>query len=283
MSIVKGFRSGVLITILGAGVAMAPVALDAAFAKGNNGNGGGNGNGGDNGKGAEMSAERGGGNAGAQGGGKPLRVQEQQTASGGGKAKGGPKASGTLSSTEVALQEDVLVGEEVVKGQGKLRSQMGALNAAHANPQAFANASPNSRVGRIAAYANYYNDLETLPLELEEAIAARDALPVPTRTSEEIQAEIDLLVEPTSEELQALEDELADALAYEQADAEVVALEEEVAALEEVDPIELLEAAANKEVTDEVVEEVNRLLGIVVPEETEVTEVVEEPVVVVVE
>src|SRR5215475_5581127 len=33
-------------------------------------------------------------------------------------------------------------------------SELGALNAAHASPQALAHASPNSRVGKIAAYKN---------------------------------------------------------------------------------------------------------------------------------
>src|SRR5215472_16824016 len=33
-------------------------------------------------------------------------------------------------------------------------SDLGALNAAHASPQALAHANPNSRVGRIAAYKN---------------------------------------------------------------------------------------------------------------------------------
>ena len=33
-----------------------------------------------------------------------------------------------------------------------MASKLGALNAAHASPNAFANASPNSRVGKIAAY-----------------------------------------------------------------------------------------------------------------------------------
>lgn len=36
--------------------------------------------------------------------------------------------------------------------QGQKASAMGALNASHASANAFAHASPNSRVGRIAAY-----------------------------------------------------------------------------------------------------------------------------------
>ena len=35
---------------------------------------------------------------------------------------------------------------------GNIASKLGALNAAHASAKALANASPNSRVGKIAAY-----------------------------------------------------------------------------------------------------------------------------------
>lgn len=38
------------------------------------------------------------------------------------------------------------------KGQGKTASKLGALNAGHAATQAFANAAPNSRIGKIKAY-----------------------------------------------------------------------------------------------------------------------------------
>ncbi len=37
-------------------------------------------------------------------------------------------------------------------GKGKVASKLGALNAAHASAQAFAHASPNSRIGKIKAY-----------------------------------------------------------------------------------------------------------------------------------
>jgi len=38
------------------------------------------------------------------------------------------------------------------KGQGSLHSGLGALNAAHASTQAFAHASPNSRIGKLKSY-----------------------------------------------------------------------------------------------------------------------------------
>ncbi len=53
-------------------------------------------------------------------------------------------------------QAKAVVTEEVAvaapNANGKLRSELKGLNAVHANPQALANAAPNSQVGRIATY-----------------------------------------------------------------------------------------------------------------------------------
>jgi hypothetical protein len=99
--------------------------LDGAYAKGGGGNGGGNA----------------GGNGGGNGGGSAGK-----SASAGTKATG----SGGSKKAKVVATEEVVVGAP--NANGKLRSELKGLNAVHANPQALANAAPNSQVGRIAAY-----------------------------------------------------------------------------------------------------------------------------------
>ncbi|MBR2655058.1 MAG: hypothetical protein IKD58_00955 [Loktanella sp.] len=54
-------------------------------------------------------------------------------------------------------------------GRGALASELKGLNAAHANPQALANAAPNSMPGKLAAFRDEYVDV------LDAAIAFRDA------------------------------------------------------------------------------------------------------------
>jgi hypothetical protein len=178
-------------------------------------------------------------------------------------------------------------------------SELGALNAARASEQAFANAAPESRVGRIAAYRDAVLAGEALAEELDAARAALETLP-PSRSADEIQADLDssadqralideeILVLQTSlvdadegdiasilEEIAALEEERDALLAAEEtllAEAEAAAVRAEaealVAELEEAlagQPAterDLLEAAANKPVTDAVEAEVRRLLGL---------------------
>jgi hypothetical protein len=128
----------ILSVALGAAMLVAPTLsnlgsdsiYDSAFAaKGGNGkgNGGGNGNGNGNGNG-------GGGVNGA-------------SASGGIGNNGNGNGSGASASLTAS-------GKTKTKS---MTSQMGALNAAHASAQAFANPNPNSRVGRIkeAVLAQY--------------------------------------------------------------------------------------------------------------------------------
>lgn len=92
---------------------------------------------------------------------------------GGGKGGGhGGKASSAAAKSEgakasakkAAKVAAVATGETAYTG--KLAKKLGALNAANASAQAFANASPNSRVGRIRAY------YEANQLALGDAAAA---------------------------------------------------------------------------------------------------------------
>src|SRR5215216_4227026 len=116
---------------LGAAVLVAPSLgnlgsdsiYDSAFAaKGGNGKGNGGQNGNGNGNGGNSS------NAGGN----------SNNAGGSSKSNGANK-SATIGTTSVGKSKE----------DKTLTSQMGALNAAHASAQAFANPNPNSRVGRI--------------------------------------------------------------------------------------------------------------------------------------
>ncbi len=110
-----------------------PFAIDSAFA-GKGGNGNGGGNGGGNGNGGSAKASGSHGNS-------------------------GNKVAKAEKATKV--------------NHGATASKLGALNAAHASATAFANASPNSRVGRIAAYG----EASAAAAESGEALlAAQDQL-----------------------------------------------------------------------------------------------------------
>ena len=96
------------------------VGADAAYAK--NGNGGGNagGNGGGKGKGA------------------------------GAKSKGGTSGTGKSKKTKQNMRVAATTSE--LTETGSVASQLKRLNAAHASLNAYANANPNSQVGKIATY-----------------------------------------------------------------------------------------------------------------------------------
>lgn len=120
-------------------------------------------------------------------------------------------------------------------GNGAVASELKWRNAAHASAQAFLNASPNSAVGKLAtlrdarvATAEAYEATGIAPgTELRDPLVIQaeiDGLVAPTRTSEEVQAEIDLAlaVEPPLD-VTALQTELAAAKAYEGLVAELEA------------------------------------------------------------
>ena len=71
-----------------------------------------------------------------------------------------------------------------------LASELKGLNAVKANPNALENASPNSQVGRIAAYRDAALFTSEVAGALAEAEAVRDALPVPARSVADIDADI---------------------------------------------------------------------------------------------
>lgn len=274
------------VALLGSAAIVAGLALPhAAYAKSGNGNGNGNGGGNGNGKG--------GGNGNGNGNG--------------GKSTGGGSESsaGSTSDTGAAAAPDATAGKSKSKKKSALdalglsASELGALNAAHANPNALKHAAPNSRVGRIAAYRDAVLAGEEMQADLDAKQAELDGMTPPDRPATEVGADLatarqsvtdkaaavadleqaladaggtdagieadlatardDLAAaEATEADLQA---EYDDAAAYETLDAEVDALAQQV---EEQPAVErgLLEAAANKPVTDAVEAAVKQLLGL---------------------
>ena len=150
---------------------------------------------------------------------------------------------------------------------GASASGLGALNAGHANQNAFLNASSNSRVGLIRTYMEAVGELEDATATYDDALAALAAF-------DEFETGFD-----------TYEDFLA---AYE---GDPTGLDEEagywgavVAVVDAVDGLEGLEeaadgaldAAANKEVTEQVVDDLWVLLdGIDLDAGTEEAEVTE--------
>lgn len=265
-----------------------------AYAKGGNEGGNGGGNGG-NSKGSETR-----GNSGA--------AQSDQGASGGStKSSGAGKVRGSKSGTVAASPrttaklKKVKAGTDLAEVLGASPSELGALNAAHASPQALANASPNSRVGRIAAYRDAVLGREDLLSDYDEARAALDAAIPPSRDQATIDADLvqlgtdigvaavelaglqaELAAAPAETDTTALAEEIAtlettiEALSMERtaAQAELAAgiLYDDLAAREAelrqaiadqpAAELSLLEAAANKTVTESVIAAVNNLLGL---------------------
>lgn len=197
--------------------------------------------------------------------------------------------------------------------RGALASELKGLNAAHANPNALANASPNSMVGKVAAYQaavlnqEAIEELEAqLQTKLDEIIALEETYPDPS--SESIQAEIDginLQKEAeglTEEQIAALDGQLNDlntqletTLVQETAIDDLIAplqtvvddLTEEIATLDAgTSPEDALDAATGgRELSPEALAELHRLLNLDPPEaegeeSSVVSEELEEPPVV---
>ena len=129
---------------------------DSAFAKNGKGNGGGKSSGGNGksdsapGKSKGSGKGKGAGKGGGKSGGATAATSR-------GSNRGNGNGNGNGNRTTKAQQQaalSVALEEEFAPNlkRKQINAALGALNAAHASPNAFANASPNSRVGRIAAY-----------------------------------------------------------------------------------------------------------------------------------
>lgn len=137
---------------------LAPFGAQTAWPHGDGGGGGGGGNG--NGGGH--------GNGGAAGSGASASAGSSVDPGHVGKSAGSKGHRGSAASNG-------LKGKAAAKtGKG---STLGALNAAHTSPNALAHASPNSRVGKIAAYKDAVGTLNTANANLATAQAAFAATP----------------------------------------------------------------------------------------------------------
>ena len=262
------------VSLLGSAAIVAAFAMpDAAYAKGSNGNGGGNGGGNGN---------SGGNGSGGQGGGSN-KSESSKSSKSSAKEKGSEKAQVTKQATKQATKK--AKSKDMASQLGVSASELGALNAAHASPNALKNASPNSRVGRIAAYRDAVLDGRELQAELDEKQARLDEFEEPlndavvaVRDAEDAVTELEEAVvdDPTLQDqldaavldLEAARQAEADLRADLAANEEYVALTDEVADLgeqiEDQPELErdLLEAAANKPVDDAVEAAVKALLGL---------------------
>lgn len=288
------------VALLGSVAIVAAVSMpEMAFAKSGNDNGGGNGGGG-NGGGGNGGGNGGGGNGNsdkAGGNGKADKADRGNKAEKGNKADTKKSGEGAKSKAKAKPKKKDLAEE-----LGVHPSELGALNAARANENALKNASPNSRVGRIAAYRDAVLAGEALAEDLALKEAELAALDEPTRGADLIKTDLDLAVEEadtaagivtdletqlanpdlTDAEIATLEADLLaargtlteaeaaeaalqaeydNAVAYETVDAEIADLTQKIEDQPELER-SLLEAAANKEVTDEVEAAVKKLLGL---------------------
>ena len=157
---------------------------------------------------------------------------------------------------------------------GALASELKGLNAAHASPTALANASPNSQVGRIAAYAAAVNAVAEAEQNLGDAqTALNELLDNPPRSIEDIQADIDALADPEgadADALAALNDEMSAAESY---DDRVAGLEGDIETYEgqieegaETQSAAVLDASNGRELSPEALAELHDLLGLPAPE-----------------
>jgi hypothetical protein len=239
-------------------------------------------------------SDKGGGGGKGEGSGKGGSGKSEKVG-GGGTTKADKAVTKTAMTTKTKKAKKVSLADEL----GLSPSDLGALNAAHASPNALKNAAPNSRVGKIVAYRDAVVAGRELEAELEAKKADLESLEPPTRSIAEIDTDVDAAAVDLAEkqatvtqleaELEAaggsdpdieaelevarvsvadaeatkatLDAELAAAVEYETLTSEVAELEQQVEDQPEVERA-LLEAAANKPVTDEVEAEVQRLLGL---------------------
>lgn len=103
-------------------------------------------------------------------------------------------------------------------GRGALASELKGLNAAHANPQALANAAPNSMPGKLAAFRDEYVGVLDATIALRNATDALEAYLVFETNFEENTVEYPDALALYEADLQLLVDAVSDA------EAELIAL-----------------------------------------------------------
>ena len=173
----------------------------------------------------------------------------------------GNSGAPTTASAKVTGQGDATAPTN----HGALASELKGLNAIHANPNALEHASPNSQVGRIAAYRNAARETIAAQSALDKARADLAALPVPTRTLDEIKADIAAL-DPNAPDyatkMAALKAEQAAAVAYRKAKAAVVAAKATLTTDQAAENKTLLIASGGRVLSDAAIAYVRQVLGL---------------------
>ena len=123
--------------------------------------------------GAGVGSESGSGNAGNNSGGANSSDSATHGNGNGGKAGGAQVSTGNANGRS---------GEKGVASSGQMSSALGALNAAHASPNALNHASSGSRVGHIATYDKAMLSALAMPTNTPVAIAAQTAAIASART-----------------------------------------------------------------------------------------------------
>lgn len=215
MTIRMAFLAGTVaaLALLPAAALLTATTTGTAIAKG----GGGGGSGGDGGNGGGNSGGNGGGNSGGNGNGG-----SNGSSSGNSKSDYAPGKSGqrsgeaTKSASKAASNSAKADGSSKVAGKGNVASDLKGLNAAHASLQAYANADPESRVGRIAAYREALLALDAVaedPARAAVLEAYLDSLGsfAPDATEAELAAALDALQDLDDEHV-ITDDDIREAL-----------------------------------------------------------------------
>lgn len=192
-----------------------------------------------------------------------------ENAGGGNGNSGGNGGGNGNSSVQASIAPSAKTqssdGGSAPGSHGLLASELKGLNAVKANPNALLHASPNSQVGRIALYQTAAVASFEAADAVDEAQAALDLLPVPTRSLAEIRADIAALDPAALDYETALADLKAErdaARAYIDAKnalsdatdaAELAAAEEEAA---------LLTASGGRVLSDDAVAYIRAALGL---------------------
>ena len=141
-------------------------------------------------------------------------------------------------------------------GKGALASELKGLNAVKANPNALDHASPNSQVGRIAAYRDAARITLGAQTALTDAEATLDGLDVPARDTDAIDADIaalDPAAADYNDALAALQTERDAAQAYADAAAAVDLANEQLATTAEKENAALLAASDGRVLSAEAI------------------------------
>ena len=158
------------------------------------------------------------------------------------------------SATATATATATAAG--AANGKGALASELKGLNAVKANPNALDHASPNSQVGRIAAYRDAARITLGAQTALTDAEATLDGLDVPARDTDAIDADIaalDPAAADYNDALAALQTERDAAQAYADAAAAVDLANEQLATTAEKENAALLAASDGRVLSAEAI------------------------------